>query len=260
MKKVFLVSLFIVYCSLFIANAQVFNNSKSEIGINEHLGKTIPLNLKFCDEKGDSVTLGQLIDKPTVLSFVYFDCPGLCSPLQQGISDVIDNSTLEIGKDYKVITISFNYKDDPAKAEKKKKNFASCISKNKCMYWTYLTGDSASINKILSSVGYKIQITGMDFSHPSGIVLISPKGLITRYLYGVSFLPMDFRMAIGEAQKGLPRPTINKVLSFCFAYDPEGKKYTLQVTKISATIIIFLALVFLAVLVFKKRKQPLKND
>ena len=191
---------------------------------------------------GNSVTLGQLINKPTVLSFVYFDCPGICPALQHGISEVIDRCDMEIGKDYNVITISFNPKDDHISASKKKKNYAISNDKNKFTNWYYLTADTTNINAILKSVGYIIRTTGFDFAHPSGILVVSPQGQITRYLYGTSFLPLDFKMAILEASKGLARPTINRVSEYCFAFYSEGHKYTLQVTKISATIIIFLAL------------------
>ena len=234
--------------------AQVFNGGRAEVGIDEHLGDTIPLGLKFISETGDTVTLKQLVDKPTVFSFVYFDCPGLCSPLQQGISDVIDQSDLVLGKDYKSITISFNYQDDPSKATQKKKNFAQSISKGKSKYWYYLTSDSANINAVLKAFGYKVKVTGLDFMHPSGVVVVSPAGKITRYLYGLQFNPFDFKMAVIESQKGISRPTISKVLDFCFAYEQSGKRYSLQVMKVSATIIIFLALVFLSILIFKRKK------
>ena len=254
-----LLVLFVTLSSLSLS-AQVFIGNNAQIGIDEKLDQTIPLNLKFCNEHNDTITLGDLVKQPTVLSFVYFDCPGLCSPLQQGISEVIDQSDLTIGKDYKVITISFNYRDDPQKAGKKKKNFAQTISKNKCANWFYLTSDSANINAILKAVGYKVKVTGMDFAHPSGIVVVSPKGKITRYLYGLKFLPFDFKMAIIEAQKELSRPTISKVLDFCFAYDQEGKKYTLQVTKLAASIIIFLAITLLSFLIIRTRRDRKKKE
>ena len=92
-----------------------------EVGIIEHLGDTIPMELEFLNEQNDTVTLGQLIDKPTVFSFVYFDCPGLCSPLLDGVADVVSKTDLQLGEDYDVITISFNTKDTPAKAKEKKK-------------------------------------------------------------------------------------------------------------------------------------------
>jgi protein SCO1/2 len=252
--------LLLALCITLSAPAQVFFGANAEIGIDEKLGQTIPLNLRFINEHKDTVTLGQLIKQPTVLSFVYFDCPGLCSPLQQGISDVIDKSDLKIGKDYKAITISFNYRDDPNKANKKKKNFAQQISKNKSANWYYLISDSVNINAILKAVGYKIKATGMDFAHPSGIVVVSPTGKITRYLYGITFLPFDFKMAIIEAQKEQSRPTINKALDFCFAYDKDEKRYSLQVTKLSATIILFLAACLLLVLIFKSKGNKKENN
>ena len=254
-----LLVLFVTLFSLSLS-AQVFIGNNAQIGIDEKLDQTIPLNLKFCNEHNDTITLSDLVKQPTVLSFVYFDCPGLCSPLQQGISGVSDQSDLTIGKDYKVITISFNYRDDPQKAGKKKKNFAQTISKNKCANWYYLTSDSANINAILKAVGYKVKVTGMDFAHPSGIVVVSPKGKITRYLYGLKFLPFDFKMAIIEAQKELSRPTISKVLDFCFAYDQEGEKYTLQVTKLAASIIIFLAITLLSFLIIRTRRDRKKKE
>ena len=241
MKRLTVILIFVLSWNW--VSGQLFTGANDAVGVDEKLGTKIPLQLKFCDEKGDSITLGEIIDKPTILSFVYFDCPSLCSPLQQGISEVVDNCDLEPGTDYEIITISFNYTDDPDKAAKKKKNFASCVSKNKCEHWFYLTGDSLAINTILQAVGYKIKITGLDFVHPSGMVIVSPTGVITRYLYGLTFLPFDFKLAIIEAQREQPRKTISRVLDFCYAYDPEGKRYTLEITKISATIIIFFALV-----------------
>ncbi len=257
MKKILLlVSILFVFGGL---RAQLLGPGNDTIGISEHLDQTIPLDLKFLNEDSITVTLGQLIDKPTILSFVYYDCPGICTYLQEGVSDLVANSDLWLGIDYNIITISFNSRDKPSAAVLKKHNFTTGIPVDKRKYWYYLTGDSASINSILTSAGYKIKIAGLDFSHPSGIIILSPKGKITRYFYGLSYLPFDFKMAVIEAQKGLSRPTINKVLEFCFSYDQQGKKYSLQVTKVAATIIIFFAVVLFIVLMFKSRKRKNKK-
>ena len=96
-----------------------------EVGIVEKLGETIPLDLTFLNESNDTVTLGEIINKPTILSFVYFDCPGLCSPLLSGISEVVEKLDMELGEEYQVITISFNTKDTPEKAAIKKNNFVT---------------------------------------------------------------------------------------------------------------------------------------
>lgn len=250
MKKILAVLLFLGN-SIF-AFSQPFTN---EVGIDEHLNDTVPLNLAFINEQNQSVTLGQLINKPTILAFVYFDCPGLCSPLQEGISDLVDKSDLVLGKDYNIITISFNYKDTPEKAIQKKANFTTKIGKDKAPYWYYLTGDSLAIVKILNSVGYKIKVAGVDYIHPSAIIMLSPKGKITRYLYGLTFLPFDLKMSVIEAQKGISQPTINRVLQFCYAYEPEGRRYTLEITKLIGVFTLIVILALFIILVSRRKKK-----
>lgn len=235
---------------------QAQEEKKIEVGIIEHLGDTLPLDLVFFNEKNDTVTIGSFIDKPTILSLVYFDCPGICNPLLDGVSEVIENMGLELGKDYKVLTVSFNFHDTPEKAIEKKKNFLRKHSKSHSNNWIYLTGDSANIIKLVDAVGFKYKQVGLDYIHAGVIMILSPKGKITRYLYGTTFLPFDVKMALIEAQKGLARPTINRVIDYCFSYDPEGRKYTLSVTRITATVIIFFAMVlFLYLLIRSKRKR-----
>ena len=250
MKKFIALIPFITF--YIIGLSQPFTN---EVGIDEHLNDTVPLKLTFLNEQNQIITLGQLIDKPTVLSFVYFDCPGLCSPLQEGISDLIDKSDLELGKDYNVITISFNFRDTPEKAVQKKANFTAKFSKEKAANWHYLTSDSATIVKILNSVGYKIKIAGVDYIHPSAIIMLSPKGKITRYLYGLTFLPFDLKMSVIEAQKGISQPTINRVLQFCYTYEPEGRRYSLEITKLAGIFMLIIVAALFTILMMKRKKK-----
>jgi protein SCO1/2 len=226
-----------------------------EIGIIEKLGNSIPLNLWFLNETSDTVTLGQLINKPTILFFVYFDCPNLCSPLMDGVADMVSKLDFTLGKDYQIITISFNTKDTPEKAREKKVNFVQKISKEDQKSWIYLTGIQKNIDAITEAIGFKYKAQGLDFAHASAIFVLSPQGKITRYLYGLTFLPFDVKMAIVEAQKGLARPTINKVLEYCFAYNPGSKTYTLQVTRIIGSITILIALIVFAMLLLNRRKK-----
>jgi protein SCO1 len=236
-------------------NGQLPINREVEVGIIEKLGDTLPLDLTFYNEKSDTVTLGSLIDKPTILSFVYFDCPGLCSPLLDGIAEVVSKMDLALGKDYDIITISFNTKDTPEKARIKKLNFIQKIKEQDRGHWTYLTGDIENIQKITEAAGFRYKPTGLDFAHPATIIMLSPKGKVTRYLYGVSFLPFDVKMAILEAQKGLARPTVSKVLSYCFGYDTITRSYTLQFTRLIGTFMLIAAGVFFFfIFISSKRK------
>ena len=226
-----------------------------EVGIIEALGDTIPLDTWFLNELNDTVTLRQLINKPTILLFVYFDCPNLCSPLMDGVADVISKTDLQLGTDYQIITISFNTKDTPEKAREKKVNFVQKISNENQKHWMYLTGIQENITTITDAVGYKYKAQGLDFAHASAIIILSPQGKITRYLYGLSFLPFDLKMAIIEAQKGIARPTINRILEYCFAYNPASKTYTIQITRILGSFIIVIALIIFIVLIVKKKKN-----
>ncbi|MFO7827936.1 MAG: SCO family protein [Bacteroidales bacterium] len=259
MKKIILLtSLFLIIFNQQTISQQAISDDIIEIGWIEHLGDTIPLDLKFINESNDTVALRELIDKPTILSFVYFNCPGICNPLQESISRTVERLDMELGKDYQILTISFDVTDTPEKAQKKKENFIQSIIKEKADHWIYLTGWEENIISITESVGFRYKETGLDFVHPAGLVLISPHGKITRYLYGLDFLPFDLKMAIIESQKGLARPTINKVLQYCFNYDPKGQTYTLSITRVAGTIIMFFALVIILVLVFGGKKSAKK--
>ncbi len=219
--------------------------SEPEVGIIEHLNDTIPFELKFANENGDSVTLRQIVDKPTIFSFVYFDCPGLCSPLLEGVGDVIRKTDLILGKDYQVVTISFNFRDTPEKAKAKKEAFTKRYAKGHPEGWKFLTSDSLTLFKVTDAFGYKVKAVGFDFVHPSAIIAVSPHGKITRYLYGLNYLPLDFKMALIEAQKEEARPAGQKLMLYCFSYDPAGKRYVLDILKISGTILLFILIFFI---------------
>jgi protein SCO1 len=260
MKKLFqkwILGFFAFTSILCLASQQVKAQDKegSEVGITEHLGDIIPLQLTFNNEQGKPVQLKDLINKPTILVLIYFDCPGICPQLLSGVSDVIEKSDMTLGQDFRIVTVSFNENDKPAQAIEKKRNFLRKKSLPYAKDWIYLTGDSAAIHTLTNLVGYHFKHTGNDFLHPVAIIILSPEGKITRYLYGTYFLPFDLKMAIVEAQKGQARPTINRMLEYCFSYDPEGRKYTLQVTKISATLIIFFAIVLFIYLIIRNRRK-----
>jgi protein SCO1/2 len=257
-KLIFSCIAFIIFISF--SKAQV--DQSEDVGIIEHLGKFIPLDLKFVNEKSDTVTLGQLINKPTILSFVYFDCPGLCSPLLEGVGDVIQKTDLKLGKDYQVITISFNFRDNPLKAKEKKDMLTERYAKGNNDGWIFLTTDSLTIFKITDATGFKTKAVGLDFVHPSAIIAISPQGMITRYLYGITYLPLDFKMSIYEANKEQPRPTIQKILLMCYSYDLDNQRFALDITKVSGIIIVFFLIVFIIgfLIKSKKKKQILSNN
>lgn len=258
-KHLLILGFFLLFFNVPVQNIAQESSDIPEVGIVEHLDTIIPANIAFNNEQNQLVRLHELIHLPTILILIYFDCPGICPAILSGVSEAMDKIDLELGKDYQAISISFNSLDTPEKAVEKKRNFLGRKSRPYAADWIYLTGDSANIHALTNCVGYMFQPSGLDFIHPSCIIILSPEGKVTRYLYGTVFLPFDVKMALIEAQKGQSRPTINRVLEYCFNYDPEGRRYTLAVTKISATIILFLAAVLLIILLIRSKRKKNKN-
>ncbi|GAB4182199.1 MAG: hypothetical protein Kow00108_19050 [Calditrichia bacterium] len=238
-----------------------YASTEVKVGVVEHLGDTIPKDVHFVNEHGDTVRLGDLIKKPTVLSLVYFRCPGICSPLLDGIVDVTSRlNALKPGEDYQLLTISFDPGDYPALASDKKKNYMKQYSTPiPDSAWIWLTGDSAAIAQITEAVGFKYVRDGKDFRHPGLLTILSKDGKISRYLYGITFLPFDLQMAITEAANGKVGPTISKVLAFCYSYDPEGQTYTFNFLRVMGVVTIVSLGFFVMILVILSKKKKKEN-
>ncbi|MBM3435644.1 MAG: SCO family protein [Bacteroidetes bacterium] len=226
------------------------------LGIYEKLNDYLPAGLQFIDENYNQVDLKAVIDKPTVFALVYYECPGICSPLLEGVAEVITTAKLNLGTEYQVFTVSFDPDEKPKLAKDKKTNYARLVKNQDVEHgWRWFTGDSANISGLLNSFGFKVKKEGQEFIHPASLIVVSPDGKITRYLHGTYFLPFDLKMAVIEASEGRSGPTINKVLKYCFSYDPAGKKYVMNFTKISGSLIILLAVSLLAGLLIKNRNR-----
>ncbi len=253
----FFLCLFLLFGTVFHAPLK----AEEELGVFEKLDEFIAPDYIFMNEDFKKVNLLETIDKPTVIALVYYECPGICTPLLNGMADVMKRSDLKLGEDYQVFTISFSHRETPALALNKKRTYEKLVGEGDTENgFRFLTSDSVTISRFLDNVGYKIQAVGMDYTHPATLIVVSPEGKITRYLHGTYFLPFDLKMAVIEAGMGKSGPTINKVLQYCFSYDPDGQKYVLNITKISGTIILFLALSLLAGLIISnKRKKPITN-
>jgi protein SCO1 len=231
-----------------------------EIGIVEKLGETIPLDVELYDESGNVVRLQNVINKPTIVTFVYFRCPGICSPLLTELSKMVEKLDLELGKDYQILTLSFDSGEKPELAADKKENYLSSIPKAlNPDGWHFFTGDSANIRRFTDAAGFHFKRDGKDWIHAAGLIFLSPNGKITRYINGIQYLPFDIKMAVIEASNGKVRPTIAQILRFCYSYDPDSRSYALNVTRISLAVIIFLAAVFAAVFLVRPRQKNVEK-
>jgi len=256
MKRTLITSLLIIVFIPLLAQTEV----DIEIGVIEKLDQYIPMDARLVDINGDTVIIGDLIDKPTILNFVYYRCPGICSPLMDGLSKAMDGNDLVLGEDYQALTISFDPREGHFLAVKKKNNYLNLMEKKEQAEagWLFFTSDSASIVRLTEAAGFRYKPTGNDFIHSATLIILDPEGKITRYMNGIYFLPFELKMSLLEAAQGKSGPTINRVLQYCYSYDPEGQSYVLNITKVSATLILFFAAVLLLVLFFF-RKRKTKN-
>jgi protein SCO1/2 len=240
-------------------NAHVEQPKVSGIGIDEKLGQTIPLDLTFHDEYGNLVTLRQLVHTSTILTPVYLHCPNVCSLLLQNLADTLDKLPADPGKDYAILTVSFDEKEKPDLARQKKETYLKMIQRPfPAGAWRFLTGDKENIRKLTDAIGFHFKRVGEDFEHPVSLVILAPDGKITRYLYGADPLPFDLKLALIEASQGRIGPTIAKVVRFCFSYDPRANKLVFNMLRVTGAVTLLFALSFILFLVFKGKK-PLKE-
>jgi protein SCO1/2 len=249
----------IIYCfavSLFAVFKGTGQEVKPPIGIVEKLGQYVPMDVELYDESGNLVQLKSVLNKPAIVTFVYYECPGICSPLLTEVAKTIDKLDLELGKDYQVITVSFDHHERPELAQEKKDNYLTEIKKTVDPNgWRFFTGDSVNIHRLTDAAGFYFAKSGKDWIHAATFIAVSPQGKVTRYLYGIHQLPLDVKLALMEASEGKTSPTISKVLNFCYAYDPEGKHYTFNFVRISGVVIVGLVAVFMFMFVVKPKRK-----
>lgn len=236
------------------ADAKPYTNQ--DVGVTEKLGDTIPLDLAFRDEDGKPVRLRELINKPTILSLNYFRCAGICTPQLLGMQDVANKVNAEPGKAFQILTVSFDPRDTPEVALGKRTNYLREMTRPfPPTAWRFLTGEGKDSKALADAVGFHFKQEGNDFAHAGVLMILSPEGKITRYMYGTSYLPADLEMALQEAVKGEARPTIAKWLKMCFTTEAAGRSTVLSVTKISAALLILAALGFGAWLLLRGKRR-----
>lgn len=231
-------------------------------GVQEKLGQIVALDTVFLDENGTRVSMAQVIDKPTIIVPIYFNCPNVCAIIQSSLSSVLLDVKLQPGIDYQVVSVSFDETDTPAMAVAEKRNYMAAMNyKFPEKGWRFLTGDIHNIRTFLDSIGFSFTREGKDFVHPVIVVAVSPKGMVARYLYGVNPLAFDLTMAATEAAKEQTGLSIKRVLAYCFSYDPQGKRYVFNFMKITgAGVLTMLLILLVSLLVAGPKKRRSKSD
>lgn len=227
-----------------------------KVEVVEQLGKTIPLDLIFTDSSGTRVPLKQLIDRPTLVVPVYYQCRNVCNFLLGGLAQVLPQLKLKGGKDFHIVTFSIDPGETSVQSAHSKKTFLNALQESfPADAWWFLTGDQASIRQLTDAAGYHYKKEGDEYLHPVVAFVVNKNGKIVRYLTGQRFVALDLTMALIEAREDRIGVPIRKALQFCFSYDPHGRKYVFNLLRVSATSILLVLGSFLLYLMLSGRKK-----
>lgn len=238
-----------------------------EVGIKEHLGSQVSIDsLRFKNEKGEPVALSSFFSahRPVLLTLVYFECPNLCNLVLNGLVKGLQDMEWAPGKQFDIVAVSINPSEKPELAAAKKEAYIKLYGKpESAAGWHFLTGDEAQIRQLSSEVGFLYKKDGAEYAHAAAMYALTPEGKISRYLYGIEFKPTDLKMALLEASNGKIGTVIDRILLFCYHYDPVTRKYSIYLTRVMsggmAGTALFLG-AYLAVFWNRERRRRPKID
>jgi protein SCO1/2 len=206
------------------------------VGIEQHLDLQVSPELSFVDDTGRTVKLGDYFgNKPLILNLVYYNCTMLCGEALAGLTGAMKMVKFDAGKEFEVVTVSFNPQETPEIAAAKKKDYLARYGRpGAASGWHFLTGQPESINALTKAVGFQYQYDPKinQYAHVTAIMVLTPQGRISRYFYGVDFPPKDLRMGLVEASQGKVGNAVDQVLLYCYHYDPATGKYGAVVNNI----------------------------
>ena len=199
------------------------------IGIDQRLNHHVPLDLPFVDEHGRDVKLGDYFGKrPVLLAMVYYECPMLCTQVLNGVTGALKTLNFDVGKEFDVVAVSINPQEGPGLALQKKAAYVERYGRPQTAAgWHFLTGREENIKALAAAVGFRYEYVEdiKQYAHGAGVEVLTPKGVIARYYYGIEYSPRDLRLGIIEAADERIGSPIDAALLLCFHYDPTTGKY-----------------------------------
>jgi protein SCO1 len=206
-----------------------------EIGFDQHIGRRLPLDTAVRAEDGRSGPLADYFGKrPIVLVFAYYSCPMLCTQVINGVASAVAVLSLEPGRDFEVVAISFDPHDTPATAASKKASYLERYRQPGAAQGAhFLTADRTSIDRLTTAAGFRYvwDARTNQFAHPTGIIVVTPDGRLARYLFGIDYGPRDLRLALVEASAGHVGTAVDSLLLYCYHYDPMTGRYGLAIMR-----------------------------
>ena len=234
-----------------------------EVGWEQNMGAQLPLDAKFTDENGKAVRLGDYFGKrPVILSLAYYECPMLCGIALEGLARSLKGFTLAPGADFEVVTLSFSPVEQPPLARGKKTNLLDLYGRKAEgeAGWHFLTGDETQIRRVTEAVGFRYRWDELQkqYAHATGIVVVTPEGIVSRYFFGVEYAPKELRLGLSEASEGKVGGVSAQLLLLCYEYDPSLGKYTattMTLLRIAAVALVLVFGAFLAVSLGRERRR-----
>jgi protein SCO1/2 len=233
-----------------------------EIGFDQNLEQPVPLDVGLRDEEGRGVQLRKYFGRrPVVMIFAYYDCPMLCSQVIGGLATALDILSLEPGRDFEIVTVSFNPADTPASARARK---AVAIGRYKrpgaSEAWHFLTGDQPSIDRLTKAAGFRYvwDADTHQFAHPTGVIVLTPDGRLATYMFGIEYGARDLRLAIVEASNGKVGNPVDVLLLYCYHYNPMTGRYGLAIMRalrLSAVATVLALGTFIVLMVRRERAR-----
>ncbi len=250
-----------------VSRAQVLQKGTPEelkgIDVEEHLGKSVPLDLVFTNDRGEKVELSRYFaqGKPVILVLAYYECPMLCTLVLNGVASALKELDWTAGQEFNILTVSIDPSETHELAAAKKKNLLAVVDKSGTEAgWTFFVGEQPQITALTEAVGFKYfyDEKQKQFAHPAVVTILTGTGEISRYLYGVDFKKQDMRLSLLEASRGEIGSTIDKIILYCFHYDPDAKGYVLfasNVMKLGGLVTVSALALFLAMLWARERRR-----
>lgn len=238
-----------------------------DVGIVQRLGQPLPLDAIFQDELGHPVRLGEYFGRrPVILMLAYYNCPMLCTQVFNGLTSALRVLSFDAGKEFEVVAVSFDPRDRPADAAAKKKAYVGEYGRaGAAAGWHFLTGSLASIERVTQAVGfhYRYDESIGQFAHASAIYVVTPKGKLSRYFYGIEYAPRDLRLGLIEASGDRIGSPVDQILLFCYHYDPKVARYTaavMGVVRLGGVAAVLVLSTFLTVMWRRDRRRDLARE
>ena len=232
------------------------------VGVTEHLGESLDLQLRFRNDTGEEIPLAHLFDgqTPVLMTMVYYNCPSLCNYHLNGLNDVFKDMTWNVGQDFKFVAVSMDHREGFEVASLKKDNYIEALGRGDDVEkgWHFLTGTEENIKALAKQLGFGFRWDArqQEYAHPAVAYVVTPGGQISRYLHGISFEAKTLRLALVESAQGQVGSWVDQVLLFCYRFDPSKNKYTLaayNIMRIGGLLTVVLLAIILVPLWFREK-------